>query len=189
MQLTYPFTEEQARKAHEEWGCNCGPTALAFAMQMPLSFVRPLIPDFDSRRYTNPTMMRAALKAAGQDFKAVKIPVLTAGGALDIGPLYGEPTNPTPDYCPDPLKQESQPHLVRIQWTGPWTKAGANPKWGYRFTHWICTWLQRGLPLVFDCNGGIMHHQKWESEIVPLICDTIPQADSGWYPTHIWRLS
>lgn len=185
--LDYPFTEEQAQAAHDQWGCNCGPTALAFALQMPLSFVRPLLPDFPARKYTNPTMMREALKSAGQDFRIIKVPVRTPGGGLDIATMYGENPKLKPDE-PFSMMTDSPPHLVRVQWTGPWTKAGANPKWGYRMTHWICTWLQRSVPLVFDCNGGVMHHEKWEAGIVPLITASIPRADGGWYPTHIWRL-
>lgn len=186
--MQIPFTDEQVRTAYQTWGCNCGPLALAFAMQMPLSFVKPLIPNFQSKRHTNPTMMRAALNAAGQEFKVIQLPVQKPGWGLDIAPMYGERSNPPLDYCPCPYKTESPPHLVRVQWTGPWMEAGAKPKWRYRHTHWICTWLERGRPLVFDCNGGIMHHDTWETEIVPMICETIPQADGGWLPTHIWRL-
>ena len=37
MNLTYPFTESDSQRAFDEWGANCGPNALAFALQIPLS--------------------------------------------------------------------------------------------------------------------------------------------------------
>lgn len=60
--LTYPFTEADAQRAYDEWGANCGPNALAFALQIPLEEVRDVIPQFDERRYTSPTMMRQAVE-------------------------------------------------------------------------------------------------------------------------------
>lgn len=38
--MTYPFTEDEMYAAAREWGCNCGPSALAFALQVPLDRVR-----------------------------------------------------------------------------------------------------------------------------------------------------
>jgi hypothetical protein len=56
--LTYPFTEQDAQKAYDDWGANCGPNALAFAMGLHIDKVKGLIRGFDSRGYTSPTMMR-----------------------------------------------------------------------------------------------------------------------------------
>lgn len=165
---TYTFTAEEAQAAYDEWGCNCGPAALAFALQVPLDAVRTLIPDFEQKRYTSPTMMRAALNAAGCSFDDVK-----------------PATN-------DAMFHEREA-LVRIQWTGPWTQPGVNPKWAYRQTHWIATVLESieapgDLDVVFDINGGMVSFAEWESRIVPHILGSYPRADGGWFPTHIWRM-
>lgn len=166
--ITYPFTEADAKAAHDEWGCNCGPTALSFALQWPLADVRYMIPGFEQKRYTSPTMMRSALDLISQRISCVGRPSVEA--------MF------------DQHEYRGRLALVRIQWTGPWTAPGANPRWAYRHTHWITTWTERSVPLIFDCNGGIRGIDSWESEIVPLLTD-YERADGGWFPTHIWRLN
>lgn len=164
MQLTYPFTEEQMAAAAKEWGCNCGPSALAFALQTPLETVRTAIPDFESKRYTSPTMMLAALTALG----VVHSRVASPSAELMFAPNV---------------------NLVRVQWTGAWTKPKAHPKAAYAHTHWIVAWAQSHLriPLIFDCNGGIRRFESWVSEILPHLLPK--KGDGGWFPTHILRLS
>jgi hypothetical protein len=175
MTLDYPFTEEEARAAHEEWGCNCGPTALAFALQKPLADVRDAIPSFDDRRYTSPMMMRAALEYFGQRFLAI---AASRRDSAQITRMFAGPMT-----------------LVRIQWTGPWIVDGKPQRWAARQTHWIACWtdgsdvIEGGRRLVFDCNGGMRTFGSWESEIVPLITATVKRADGGWYPANIWRLT
>lgn len=165
--MKYPFTEQEFQTAVVEWGCNCGPSALAFACQLPLAAARAAIPEFDRKKYTSPTMMKAALAFLNRGFVEAK------PATIENMFVHG-------------------PSLVRIQWTGPWTKPGSNPKWAYGYTHWIATWRPgpaiEGGPLdVFDCNGGAMTFDRWEEEIVPLLT-SFPRADGGWLPTHIWRL-
>lgn len=165
--IDYPFTEQEAVDAYAEWGCNCGPAALAFACQLPLSAVRGAIPGFEAKRYTSPTMMEAALRNLGRPFEKCDI----------AGWLFAP-----------------RPALVRIQWEGPWTAPGANPRWAYRHTHWIVTWSVTTpvLPIalmVFDINGGILRRNDWEDRIVPAIVKTIPRASGEWDVTHLWRLT
>lgn len=181
MNPIYPFTEQEANDAYKEWGCNCGPTSLAFALQIGLDQVRGKIPGFEEKRYTSPTMMKAGLANLGRAFK---------NAGADPAAMWDE-----------------KPALVRIQWTGPWTLPGANPKWAYRQTHWIVTWVEivtnprvmsaAALEMgareeaklrVFDCNGGIRSFDSWKQEIVPLLTALYPRADGGWNPTHVWRV-
>ena len=171
---TYTFNEADARAAHEEWGCNCGPTALAFALQVKLGAVRHAIPKFAERRYTSPTMMAAALEFLQQPFTAVRAGLKHAGtnNAAAIDQMFRGPLT-----------------LVRIQWTGPWIVKGKPQRWAARQTHWIATWSERGVYLVFDVNGGIQGLSRWEVETVPAIVATIKNADGGWYPQNIWRLA
>ena len=165
MAVTYPFTEDEARAANEEWGCNCGPTALAFALQTTLEAARYAIQDFAVRRYTSPTMMREAIRELKRDFLAVPAGSSRAGvnNAKAIDAMFFGPMT-----------------LVRIQWTGPWIVDGKPQRWAARQTHWIATWTERGVQIVFDCNGGIQGFWQWETEIVPLIVASVNRADGGW---------
>ncbi len=174
--MKYPFTEQQFKDACDTWGCNCGPTALAFALQAGLEAVRHAIPDFDRKRYTSPTMMRQALEFFGVRWVSVKVPARNSGWP-DVEGMF------------DPAVA-----LVRVQWSGPWTKPGMNPRRAYGHTHWIACWSENAGPEfyephrhVFDCNGGIRSLASWEDEIVPILTK-YPRADGGWFPTHIWRL-
>ena len=42
--MIYTFSEVEASEAYEKWGCNCGPTALAFALQTSLDAAHKAIP-------------------------------------------------------------------------------------------------------------------------------------------------
>src|SRR5688572_16319757 len=113
--MNYPFTEQDMERAAAEWGCNCGPSAMAFAIQQPLDVARHAIPEFETKRYTSPSMMKLALHSLKFGFMRVMQP--------SIGKMFYD-----------------QPAVVRIQWTGPWTMPGSNGKWAYNYTHWIATW-------------------------------------------------
>lgn len=168
MRLSYPFTQAEAAAASQAWGCNCGPAALAFALRVDPDVVRPLIPHFDSRRYTSPTMMAAALDASGRSWKRRPQPTMDAPWGRLV---------------------EDAVSLVRVQWTGPWTAPGVNPRWAYRQSHWICGWLDGGVVMVFDVNGGIRTASSWRQEVVPpLLKACVPRADGGWLPTHCWQV-
>ena len=162
MTMIYPFTQDDSFHAYETWGANCGPNALAFALQVPLDTVRPHIPDFDAKRYTSPSMMRAALASLGREFDAIPKPAIGA------------------------MLQE-RPALVRIQWGGPWIINGKPQRWAARQTHWICCWWDV-LSWVFDVNGGIQTFVDWEDKIVPPLAASVPRCDGTWTPANVWRL-
>ena len=164
MASAYPFTQQEFEEASRAWGANCGPGALAFACRCSLDEVRKAIPDFEARRYTSPTMMKAAIANLGRRFIERRF---------------------------DPREYPGKCALARIQWTGPWTALGANPKWAYRQTHWIAIWCphpQDDRQFVFDINGGIMLLERWKKEIVPSLTAQTPRADGGWTHTHVWQL-
>lgn len=153
------FTAEDAERAYEEWGCNCGPAALAAIMDLTLDEVRPFMGDFETKRYTNPTLMLDSMKRCGAPWR--KSPILR-------WPTYG---------------------LVRIQWGGPWTAPGVPIRARYRYTHWVGAWTGRNGSGVFDINalgnGTAWCAQKyWMEVIVPHITSTIPRADGKWWLTH-----
>lgn len=176
---TYTFSKTAMYEAGEKWGCNCGPTALAFALQKDLDFIRPAMVriGFDDKRYTSPTMMKKALEYLNVRFQQLTVPARASDGSFETEPMF-----PTVRYG----------HilsLVRIQWTGPWTKPDANPKWAYRQTHWIATFDDWGKTMVFDCNEGIVSFDYWQDLTVPFITSHVPRADGGWFPTHIWPIN
>lgn len=185
--MTYPFTEAEMERAATEWGANCGPSALAFALQVPIESVRHAIPDFEDRHYTSPTMMKSALENLRTGYSVFS----TSRREEMLCGMFSD-----------------RPALVRIQWGGPWCAPGVNPKWAYRQTHWIATWMLPVLHpgdmsaealdagaigearrMVFDCNGGAMQFERWRSEIVSILTDLYARADGTWFPTHIWRIA
>jgi hypothetical protein len=178
--LTYPFTQEDFQQAYEEWGANCGPSALAFVLKLPIAAVRHRIPSFEERRYTSPTMMAVALRNLGREY----CEVLKQGPAVRLS-----------DRDLSRVMFANQTALVRVQWSGPWTNPGVNPRWAYGHTHWIATWLDitsrnhsTRTRMVFDCNGGIRSYENWQREIVPVLTK-YPRANGDWFPTHVWRLA
>ncbi len=66
------FSIDDAQRAADEWGMNCGPAALAAIAGMTLDAVRPHLKGFDQKRYTNPTMMFEALRLLGIQWTRVK---------------------------------------------------------------------------------------------------------------------
>lgn len=157
------FTEADAQRAFDEWGCNCGPGALAAVMGMTLDEVRPHLPGFDEKRYTNPLMMYAALRSIGRPWKRNII-----GGHPGFWPCFG---------------------LVRVQWEGPWTLPGVPQRARYRYTHWIGAARGNGGVGVFDINcmnngTGWVALDDWTSTVVPAITSEYKRATGAWHITH-----
>jgi hypothetical protein len=156
------FSEEAAERAYDEWGCNCGPTALAAICGLTLDEARALLPGFDARRYTNPSMMAHALREAGRASRRI------------------DPTACFPSWG-----------LLRIQWEGPWTQPGVPIKARYRYTHWVGASRRAsdGAIGIFDCNqmqngSGWTAKGNWDAFTAPWIISHIPRASGGWHVTH-----
>jgi hypothetical protein len=154
------FTVEDADRAYDSWGANCGPGAIAAVLAMTLDEVRPYLSaaGFDQKRYTNPTMMNDVLRATGCAWKKI--------GA--IWPTYG---------------------MARIQWEGPWTKPGVPMRARYRFTHWVGAGIRNGDVGIFDINcinngSGWCTLKDWSEIVVPHVLQQYPRADGKWHITH-----
>jgi hypothetical protein len=159
------FTLAEANKAGDEWRFNCGPAALCAVLDMTLDEIRPKLGDFERKGYSNPTLVKETLTRCG----AAQFLVYRA----DM-PGIGIP--PRLDNA-----------LVRVQWSGPWTRPGVPMRVRYRQTHWIG--VRNNSTEVFDinamCIGGWMSRAKWESQLVPwLIGACVSKGDGGWWPTH-----
>lgn len=159
------FTAEDADRAFQKWGANCGPGAVAAICGLTLDEVRPHLEDFESKRYTNPTLMWQVLRNIGVRFS------FRAGELGQMNwPRYG---------------------LARIQWEGPWTQPGVPLRARYRHTHWVgvCTNHVRDIG-IFDINAiangsGWSSLENWRSIVVPWILkEAVPRADGNWHITH-----
>jgi hypothetical protein len=161
------FTADDAQRAHDEWGANCGPGALAAICGLSLDAVRPHMGGFEDKRYTNPTLMINAVRSLCR---------------ADL--IKG--------YLRDLRKPPPWPYfgLARIQWEGPWTAPGANPRWAYRQTHWVGVCQRNGAIGIFDINminngSGWSSLENWRTILVPwLLKECVPRADGKWHITH-----
>lgn len=158
------FTQADAECAYDDWGANCGPGALAAILGATLDEVRPLIPEFDTKHYTNPSMMAAALRASGRPWRK--------------------------HWSDDDLARWPGWGLVRIQWEGPWTQPGVPMRARYRHTHWVGSARRRdGAIGIFDINciangSGWGSLEDWRSIVVPWLTGSNPRASGGWHITH-----
>jgi hypothetical protein len=163
------YTFAQAESAADEWGANCGPNALAVMTGRSLDEVHPHLPKFDERRYTNPSMMFAALKSLGIRYSCGASAQSSENQGMLAWPSFG---------------------LARIQWEGPWTKPGVPIAARYRHTHWVGAMLYNGDQGVFDVNclnngSGWVLVDEWASVVVPwLLSHTEPKASGKWHITH-----
>jgi hypothetical protein len=158
------FTAENADRAYDVWGANCGPIAIAAMCGWHIDELRAEMGDFESKRYTNPTLMWEVLNRIGAQYRLVKPP--------DAWPNYG---------------------LVRIQWEGPWTEPNVPMRARYRQTHWIGAQRANGAVGIFDCNAfangtGWCSEADWETVIVPAILEMYPRASGKWHRTHVVEL-
>jgi hypothetical protein len=160
------FTEAEAEAAYDEWGCNCGPSAIAAVCGLTLAELRPHMQDFEKKHYTNPSMMWKILTELGVKWRVEYSPACVH---VPNWPLYG---------------------LARVQWEGPWTAPGVPPKAAYRYTHWIGvnSWYAPNIG-IFDINainsGGWIGLHDWETLCVPHILKSgYPKATGRWWLTH-----
>lgn len=158
------FNLEDANRAFEEWGMNCGPGAIAAIAHLTLDEVRPHLGPFESKRYTNPTLMHTILHALH-----------------NIGHIrsWAKAKKDWPNYG-----------LVRIQWEGPWMAPEVSVAVSYRHTHWVgAARDDRGVG-VFDINcikngSGWVSLDDWTGMLVPwLLKECVPRASGGWHITH-----
>lgn len=159
------FTAEDADRAHEEWGANCGPGAIAAICGLTLDELRPHLGDFERKRYTNPTLMWRVLNSLGVEWRHALL-------VANTWPAYG---------------------LARVQWEGPWTRPGVPVRARYRHTHWVAAQRRHLNPEdvgIFDINcmnsGGWVGLEDWVQVIVPwLLRECEPEADGKWHLTHV----
>lgn len=166
--IAYPVTYEEAHRAAQEWGANCGPVALAGICRMSLEEVREHMGNFESKRYTNPLLMWQALKSIGVPHERKTFRDVTTSSSC--WPRYG---------------------LARIQFHGPWMDEGRPRRARYRWSHWVGAMSLTSGVGVFDVNAlnngsGWVSLSEWEQIIVPHIIQyCVPLGDGDWSFTHV----
>lgn len=161
MTMRAAFGVDEATAAGEAWGFNCGPGALCAVLQMTPETIRPHLLSFESKGYTNPTLMLSILAGLGVRSRSTYRSDEPQGKCtLAFG-------------------------LMRVQWGGPWTRPGVPMAARYRQTHWVAV---RG-HAVFDinalCVGGWISSEEWAGKLVPwLIRECCPKGSGEWWPTH-----
>lgn len=164
--ISLKFDEKAARAAYDAWGCNCGPSALAAIAGTTLEEAADHLAGFTHKHYTNPTMMLAGLKSMGLHF--------TVERHSQNWPKCG---------------------LVRVQWEGPWTKAGVPMRARYRHTHWVASHKDARGTSIFDINaihaGGWIALRTWTDNLVPWIIRELvtKNANGRWHLTHVIEIS
>jgi hypothetical protein len=159
------LTSDDFWKASETWGANCGPGAIAAITECTMDEVRQHLGDFESKHYTNPTLMRSALLLMWEhglvaDVEAVRV----TGGEL-------------------PWARHG---ICRIQWHGPWMNPGVPIRARYLATHWVgSTIAQSGAVGIFDVNAlgngsGWVSLEDWSGVLVPHLTKDYKRADGQW---------
>lgn len=154
------FTLADADRASDEWGANCGPGALAAIMDMTLDEIKPVMfaVGFEARRYTNPSMMNAALRMIGRPWRK-------------IGASW-------PDYglvrvqWEGPWTQPGAPMAARYRythWVGSFQGRSACGVFDINCMN----------------NGtGWCSLDDWSRVIAPFLAANHPRATGGWRVTH-----
>ncbi len=160
------FTLADAERANDEWGCNCGPAALAAVTGRSLADIRPLMGNFEQKRYTNPTLMFQSLHRTGAAW--TELEGMPTFGLLRIqweGP-WTQPGVPI-------RARYRHTHWIGIQ--QPLHAAMLNQ-------------FHRDAG-IFDINamnsGGWISYHDWACTLVPwLLKQCEPRANGGWHVTH-----
>lgn len=153
------FTMEDAERANEEWGANCGPGALAAIMHMTLDQIRPHMIGFEGKGYTNPTMMFDALRSIGRPWRRID-PVWPHHGLVRI-------------QWEGPWTRPGVPMRARYRQTH-WVGAARH---GVNVGIFDINALGNG-------TGWSSEHD-WATVLVPhILKECVRRADGRWHITH-----
>jgi hypothetical protein len=163
------FCLDDAQRAADEWGFNCGPAAICAVAGLTPAEIRPHMGDFERKGYTNPTLMWQVLRSLGIRWQCGLAQMSSENQGMLAWPEFG---------------------LARVQWEGPWTAPGVLIAARYRHTHWVASRREEGKePFIFDvnamCAGGWIGLTEWSTQLVPwLLRECEPKANGRWHLTH-----
>lgn len=117
--MTTLFTPSDVEAAWESWKANCGPSATAALLGLPLAGVRHAFPWFPARPWCSPTQLREALATLGH------IPRWATYGVEARGPALEQ------------YDRMPSAGLVTVQIDGPWCDL-ADKRPAYGGGEWFC---------------------------------------------------
>lgn len=143
----------------DAWGANCGPAAIAAALEVQLADVRDAVsPGGAFKGFMGANDLKAAIPRAGG--RIVR-------------------TWSKPPQAPEAVFESAGDgrYVVLVRWLGPWD---AVPRAAATKRHCVAfVYAPRSSPgWVFDINSGWLCFDEWHAEIVPLL---IPKRGSGEY--------
>jgi hypothetical protein len=145
-------------RAADEWRFNCGPAAICAIRDLSPEQVRPHMGDFESKGYTNPTLMFAALRSLGVSWTNA-MPNWPRWGLVRV--QWGGPW--TRDGVPIRARYR------HTHWVGSSRSA---------FGDWV-------FDVNATCSGGWISFNEWSERLVPwLLRECVPRADGKWWITH-----
>lgn len=152
------FTAAEAEEAWQQWGCNCGPTAIAAIMGLTLDDVHRHLSEFDRRGYTSPTMMQDALASIGKSWRM-------------IGHHW-------PEHGLVRIQWEGP-------WTKPGVPMAARYRHTHWIATMRSAAGRGVFDVNAMANGsGWCSFADWQRSIVPFIVGSIRQASGAWSITH-----
>ncbi len=163
--------------AHDVWGANCGPGALAAALSVPVMSLRDVFPWFPKPAHTTPTKLEQVLHN-------LTLQDRTGGWSrIPVGRILGN-------------------GMAMVQFTGPWTDpAHASEPWVRRvapkFTHFVATNVWEGVPQIYDVNhgeaGGWLRAIDWERKTMAELLDFYraerDKRTTGWKVALMWTIT
>ena len=152
------FNLIDAEKAAREWKSNCGPGAIAAALDTTLETIRPYLGDFEKKYYTNPKLMIQILENLGVSWKNCELNWPNHGlvRVQWVGPWTEEGT---------PLRK-------RYRHTH-WVASIRDDLEVYIFD------------INCICVGGWVSMREWEDQVIPWLLKKVePMGYGTWYPTH-----
>lgn len=156
------FTLDDAQRAYDEWGSNCGPGAIAAISGMSLEQLRPYLGDFEKKYYTNPTLMFEILDRIKISYEKIS-PCWPAFGLVRV-------------QWEGPWTREGVPIVARYRhthWVGSYLT---------KQQHLI-------FDINAMSVGGWVDFKTWKTSLVPwLLKECEPKADGKWHLTHTIKI-
>lgn len=152
------FTLDDVERAAADWHCNCGPASIAAIAALTLDELRPMLGDFESKGYTNPTLMWEILG---------RLPLLWARAQL-VWPRWGL----VRIQWEGPWTKPGVPARAAYRhthWVGSRRRDGRTDIFDVNAM----------------CVSGWVPLAEWTDQLVPwLLSECEPKADGRWNMTH-----
>jgi hypothetical protein len=157
---------------HEEWGANCGPTAIAALTHREVKDVRGLVEHVANGE-----------RAKKKGLNGLWLGYMNAGHLTTALSELGHSPKRS-DFKPSEWKWPKK-GLAMVQIEGPWCYPPAKPAARFRYTHTVAVVDAGGDigVLVYDGNVGEWAWEKWWAEKIMGWLVGEEKRATGWYVT------